>query len=169
MAGSGKTKQTQSWADSSGAGREGGSLLGLSGAAGEAVANVGTILIVVLSPLLTHMMCVPNPRLHVQLGRGSRCRASLTRGTHRRYIINRDHDANLFAFGSFLRNEGLRGLWRIWPMPWGAKGLEAWAWFIVFGVGQAAMQIWVPGKTFHGPISPKGNIPIYKVRPCQFS
>jgi 7-dehydrocholesterol reductase len=88
----------------------------------------------------------------------------MTRDVHRRYIINKDYDANLFDFGSFLKNEGLRGLWNVWPVPWGAKGLEAWAWFTVFGVGQAAMQLLVPGKTFHGPISPKGNIPIYTVR-----
>lgn len=82
----------------------------------------------------------------------------------RSYIINRHHGGDLTAFGLFLRHYGLRGMWSVWPVPWGAKGAEAWLWVVAFGAVQALMQVVVPGKTFHGPISPKGNVPVYKAR-----
>ena len=33
-----------------------------------------------------------------------------------------------------------------------------------FGVLQAGLQLGLPGRTFKGPVSPRGNVPVYKVR-----
>jgi len=61
--------------------------------------------------------------------------------------------------------EGVAGLLSKWVLPWGsARAVEAWNWFLAFGALQAALQLFMPGSTFYGPTSPKGNQPVYKVR-----
>lgn len=57
--------------------------------------------------------------------------------------------------------EGVAGLWQLWPSP----SIEAWAIVATFGGVEALLQLFLPGKTFYGPVSPKGNIPVYKVVP----
>ena len=59
----------------------------------------------------------------------------------------------------FAQTEGLHGLWQAWPQP----SLEAWLILVAFGVFQAALQRFVPGKRFEGPVTPNGNTPVYKV------
>lgn len=60
--------------------------------------------------------------------------------------------------------QGFAGVLSLWPSLWGtAEALEAWTWFVVFGIVQGLMQLFVPGKDFEGPVSPKGNVPKYKV------
>ncbi len=44
---------------------------------------------------------------------------------------------------------------------------EATTYIAVFGVFQAFLQLAVPGKPFIGPISPKGNRPVYKANGVQ--
>ena len=53
----------------------------------------------------------------------------------------------------------MQGLLAIWPRP----SAEAWAYVAAFGVAQALMQLYVPGKVVKGPVTPKGNVPVYVV------
>lgn len=82
-----------------------------------------------------------------------------------RFVINRDFDGDVLAFvNEVVVKEGLQGVLAKWPALWGTQqALEAWTWFTVFGLIQALMQLFVPGKDFDGPPSPKGNVPRYKV------
>lgn len=50
-------------------------------------------------------------------------------------------------------------LYDIWPRP----SAEAWTYILGFGLLQALLQLFVPGPEFQGPITPKGNVPKYKV------
>lgn len=71
-------------------------------------------------------------------------------------------DGSVVRAYEHLREHGvLEGLKAIWPMPTMA------AWKIIFGFGlfEAALQLLLPGKRFEGPVSPSGNVPVYKV-PC---
>jgi 7-dehydrocholesterol reductase len=78
-----------------------------------------------------------------------------------RWFINCKLSGSLSAFVDLAKKEGLEGLWNLWPTP----SSEAWAILAVFGAAEAVLQLYLPGKTFYGPISPKGNIPVYKVAP----
>ena len=62
----------------------------------------------------------------------------------------------LVAFGS---KAGIKGLVAEWPQPRG----EVWWLLACVGTLQAVLQVCVPGKKFLGPVSPKGNVPVYKV------
>lgn len=59
----------------------------------------------------------------------------------------------------YAQAEGLQGLWQAWPQP----SLEAWLVLLAFGSFQAVLQRYAPGKRFEGPVTPNGNIPVYKV------
>lgn len=60
-----------------------------------------------------------------------------------------------------LRDHGiLEGLKAIWPMPTVVAGKI----ILGFALFEAALQLLLPGKRFEGPISPAGNVPVYKVR-----
>ena len=63
----------------------------------------------------------------------------------------------------FSRAGGLKGLIRVWPRP----SLEAWSLIAGFGAFEAALQLFVPGKQYLGPKSPKGNVPVYKANGLQ--
>ena len=58
-----------------------------------------------------------------------------------------------------MRKAGLLGLRGAWPWP----SAEAWTILAVFGTVQAVLQLGLPGAEHKGPVSPKGNVPIYKV------
>jgi 7-dehydrocholesterol reductase len=60
--------------------------------------------------------------------------------------------------------EGIRGVLSRWPSITSPETVEACTWFFSFGALQAVLQLLVPGKLFFGPVSPKGNVPVYKVR-----
>jgi hypothetical protein len=81
-----------------------------------------------------------------------------------RYTVNSEHDGSVLEYAHYVWQAGPKSLMDLFRPVWGSKGMEAWAWFLGFGVLQAALQVFVPGSTFHGPVSPKGNVPIYKVR-----
>lgn len=58
-----------------------------------------------------------------------------------------------------LRDRGiLEGLKAVWPMP----TLVAGKIILGFALFEAALQLLLPGKRFEGPISPAGNVPVYK-------
>ena len=69
-------------------------------------------------------------------------------------------DSSVTAFVQYARKEGLQGLLAVWPRP----SSEAWAYIAAFGVVQALMQLFVPGEVAKGPVTPKGNVPVYVVR-----
>ena len=63
---------------------------------------------------------------------------------------------------TFLRNIAAGGhgyLGAAYPRPSWA-GLQHIA---VFGAIEAAFQLFMPGKTYRGPATPQGNVPVYKV------
>ena len=76
-----------------------------------------------------------------------------------RWFINCELSGSVSAFADLAMKEGPMGLWNLWPTP----SAEAWAVLAAFGGAEAFLQLYLPGKTFYGPISPKGNIPVYKV------
>ena len=76
-----------------------------------------------------------------------------------RWLINCELNGSVSAFADLAMKEGPMGLWNLWPTP----SREAWAVLAAFGGAEAFLQLYLPGKTFYGPISPKGNIPVYKV------
>ncbi len=59
----------------------------------------------------------------------------------------------------FAKIAGVQGVRNVWPWP----SVEAWAIIGAFGGLQALLQLGLPGKEHHGPVSPKGNVPVYKV------
>lgn len=55
----------------------------------------------------------------------------------------------------------LATLYNIWsPVFFGST--TAWAIIIAFIIFEFSLLKLLPGKTFHGPITPKGNVPVYK-------
>eukprot|EP01023_Acetabularia_acetabulum_P035220 TRINITY_DN3320_c0_g1_i2.p1 TRINITY_DN3320_c0_g1~~TRINITY_DN3320_c0_g1_i2.p1 ORF type:complete len:490 (+),score=58.16 TRINITY_DN3320_c0_g1_i2:102-1472(+) len=66
-------------------------------------------------------------------------------------------DGSVVEFYFYVRQEGLIVLYELWPRP----SMEAWSVYAIYGLIEALLQLFMPGKTFHGPISPRGNIPVY--------
>ncbi len=62
----------------------------------------------------------------------------------------------------FIQQQGfLSALYQIWhPVMFGSP--IAWSILAIFAIFQLALMRVLPGKVFHGPVTPKGNIPIYK-------
>mmetsp|Transcript_29310 Transcript_29310/g.73636 ORF Transcript_29310/g.73636 Transcript_29310/m.73636 type:complete len:477 (+) Transcript_29310:213-1643(+) len=119
----------KSWAESAGVGDRDG-FMGLSGAAGQAIALLGTLILLLGCPAFVIIL----------------------------WYINCKLNGSLAEFVALVGAEGPAGLWKLWPSP----GQEAWAIIGVFGLVEALLQLFLPGKTFHGPTSPKGNVPVYK-------
>ncbi|XP_022723861.1 7-dehydrocholesterol reductase isoform X3 [Durio zibethinus] len=67
-------------------------------------------------------------------------------------------DGSVSQTWNFLKQHGLQGFIEIWPRP----TATAWKIIFVYGVFEAALQLFVPGKRIEGPISPTGNQPAYK-------
>ncbi|KAG8070646.1 hypothetical protein GUJ93_ZPchr0006g46439 [Zizania palustris] len=73
-------------------------------------------------------------------------------------------DGSVMRTYEHLRDHGLvEGLKAIWPMP----TMVAWKIIFGFGVFEAALQLLLPGKRFEGPVSPAGNVPVYKANGLQ--
>lgn len=51
----------------------------------------------------------------------------------------------------------------IWPTP----SPTAWRIIAAFGALEAALQLLTPGKTVQGPVTPKGNVPVYTANGVQ--
>lgn len=66
------------------------------------------------------------------------------------------------ALAAYLSEEGLlKGILSIWaPLFFGSA--VAWKILVVFAALQLLFMKVLPGPYYHGPITPKGNIPIYK-------
>lgn len=78
------------------------------------------------------------------------------------YLINKDFGGSISAFVKACQSEGFfHLLFQTWlPIFFGNK--TSWGMIAVFSLFQIALMKWLPGKPFHGPITPKGNIPVYK-------
>jgi 7-dehydrocholesterol reductase len=69
-------------------------------------------------------------------------------------------DGSVVQTYQHLRDHGLlEGLRSIWPMPTVVAGKI----ILGFALFEAALQLLLPGKRFEGPVSPSGNVPVYKV------
>lgn len=80
--------------------------------------------------------------------------------SYHRWFTFTQLDGSLLKLLHFAQDQGLQGLWQAWPRP----GSEACLTLVAYGLFQAALQHLVPGKRFEGPVTPKGNTPVYKVR-----
>lgn len=71
-------------------------------------------------------------------------------------------DGSFLAFFSLVSQNGLfETLYQIWaPVFWGSK--TAWTILASFAAFELLLMKVVPGKIFIGPVTPKGNVPIYK-------
>mmetsp|Transcript_698 Transcript_698/g.2050 ORF Transcript_698/g.2050 Transcript_698/m.2050 type:complete len:485 (-) Transcript_698:720-2174(-) len=67
-------------------------------------------------------------------------------------------DASLLALWKYVQQQGLGGLWAAWPRP----TADAWTHIVAFGLLEAVLQLLLPGKQHKGPVTPKGNQPVYK-------
>ncbi|KAG0470424.1 hypothetical protein HPP92_017124 [Vanilla planifolia] len=73
-------------------------------------------------------------------------------------------DGSVLHTFDYLKKQGLfNGLKSIWPSP----SLVAWKIIACFGAFEALLQLVLHGKRFEGPISPTGNIPVYKANGLQ--
>ena len=67
-------------------------------------------------------------------------------------------DASPALFYSWATKVGLKGVAAAWPTPFNR---EAWSYLAAFGGLQAALQLSLPGKKVTGPVTPRGNVPVY--------
>ncbi|KAF6138401.1 hypothetical protein GIB67_032905 [Kingdonia uniflora] len=72
-------------------------------------------------------------------------------------------DGSISQTCDYLMQNGMQGFRDMWPKP------TATAWKIIacYGVFEAVLQLFLPGKRFEGPISPEGNRPVYKANGLQ--
>lgn len=72
-------------------------------------------------------------------------------------------DGSIAALIKFLINQGFfQFLWDVWfPLFFGTK--EAWTLILTFMAFQLILMRIIPGKSVEGPVTPKGNVPVYKV------
>ena len=70
-------------------------------------------------------------------------------------------DGSLAALGRLVAREGIGGtVSRVFaPVFFGSP--IAWAVIGIFAATQLALMRLLPGKPFHGPITPKGDVPVY--------
>jgi hypothetical protein len=84
---------------------------------------------------------------------------------HARWFILTQKDGSVTQFAAWAKKDGAAAVWNAWPVP----TAEAWAYIVGFGLLQAVLMLAVPGREFKGPVTPKGNVPVYKVcsaEPC---
>ena len=67
-------------------------------------------------------------------------------------------DGSSSQFLDLCKQQGLHGFLRIWPKP----TLIAWKLIASYAAFEAALQLFLPGERVTGPVSPAGNVPIYK-------
>lgn len=78
------------------------------------------------------------------------------------WYTNTELKGSLLALWSLITEQGiLQTIYTVWkPYFWGSA--TAWKIIFIFIVFELALMRLLPGKTFNGPITPKGNTPIYK-------
>jgi 7-dehydrocholesterol reductase len=72
-------------------------------------------------------------------------------------MANLEHDGSLWSSGSLMLKDplGFYGAWFTLPSKAAVQILLAWSLF------QLALMKLVPGRTFRGPVTPAGNVPVY--------
>lgn len=78
------------------------------------------------------------------------------------FLINKDFGGSISLFAQACVKTGFFTLlFSTWaPIFFGNKA--AWSMIIIFSLFQMMLMKILPGKRFEGPITPKGNIPVYK-------
>jgi 7-dehydrocholesterol reductase len=78
------------------------------------------------------------------------------------WYTNTELNGSLSALWSLMSQQGLiQTIYQVWaPFFWGSA--TAWKIIFCFTLFQLALMRLLPGKIFEGPITPKGNIPVYK-------
>lgn len=78
------------------------------------------------------------------------------------WYANTALDGSLLKLWHLFQSQGLlTTIWKIWsPIFFGSK--TAWTMIAIFGGSQLLFMKLLPGKLVKGPITPKGNIPVYK-------
>eukprot|EP00210_Caulerpa_lentillifera_P000628 g607.t1 len=79
------------------------------------------------------------------------------------YVVHTSFAGSIQELVAFVRSEGLTQATSLYQ----TADSDAWIIFGVFGMIQALFQLFLPGKTVHGPITPKGNTPVYKANGVQ--
>ncbi|GMH34141.1 hypothetical protein BSKO_01975 [Bryopsis sp. KO-2023] len=74
------------------------------------------------------------------------------------YQVHDKFNGSLWELYEFGRDKGFKSCLQLWS----GTTTEAWTVFAVFGIIQALLQLYFPAKTVNGPVSPKGNTPVYK-------
>ena len=82
----------------------------------------------------------------------------LAQNRHPSWLAITKFDASPALFYSWASKAGLKGVAAAWPTPFNA---EAWTYLAAFGGLQAALQLLLPGKRVTGPVTPRGNVPVY--------
>uniref|UniRef100_A0A1D1Z9E7 7-dehydrocholesterol reductase n=1 Tax=Anthurium amnicola TaxID=1678845 RepID=A0A1D1Z9E7_9ARAE len=67
-------------------------------------------------------------------------------------------DGSVALAWEYFRQHGYRGFINIWPTP----SPIAWKIIFSFAIFEAVLQLVLPGERVEGPVSPNGNIPVYK-------
>ncbi len=78
------------------------------------------------------------------------------------WYINVELDGSLLRLWHLFQSQGVfTAIWKIWsPIFFGSK--TAWSMIAIFGSCQLLFMKFLPGKLVKGPITPKGNTPLYK-------
>jgi 7-dehydrocholesterol reductase len=78
------------------------------------------------------------------------------------WYTNTEMEGSILSLIAFFQKSGFfQGMKEIWgPVFWGSE--IAWKMIFIFALFQLFLMKLLPGKTFYGPLTPKGNIPVYK-------
>lgn len=78
------------------------------------------------------------------------------------WYTNTRLDGSLYSLFELIQNQGLlQTIYLVWsPYFWGSA--LAWKILASFILFELALMRFLPGKPFLGPITPKGNVPVYK-------
>ncbi len=78
------------------------------------------------------------------------------------WYTNTALDGSLWTLWNLMLQQGIfQTIYSIWqPYFWGSA--TAWAAIFSFAVFELALMRVLPGKTVYGPVTPKGNTPVYK-------
>jgi 7-dehydrocholesterol reductase len=134
---------TNSWATSDGTGDRAG-VWGISGWTGQAVAIAGTLGLIFGAPMFLNLLVFLV----------FKCDASLP--------------AFYAHFARAAEKNGAEGLFSAivaaMPTPFSPVAVK---YVFTYFVVEALLQLFVPGKEFRGPVTPKGNVPVYKANGVQ--
>ena len=78
------------------------------------------------------------------------------------WVINVDYGGSLLHFWDQIIAQGFVAVMRNMWMPVYLGTAMGWKIIAIFALTQLTLMRVVPGKRFEGPITPKGNVPVYK-------